>query len=70
MLQKSLSPGPIEPSPGRRGWPKGTVMERAIQDLIKMVALRKFVLTHALHLGRFLVLLKCYLVAIKLLSQA
>ncbi|XP_073388998.1 ubinuclein-1 isoform X3 [Physcomitrium patens] len=36
---KSLSPGPIEPSPGRRGWPKGTVMERAIQDLIKMVAL-------------------------------
>uniref|UniRef100_A0A7I4FND0 Hpc2-related domain-containing protein n=1 Tax=Physcomitrium patens TaxID=3218 RepID=A0A7I4FND0_PHYPA len=35
----SLSPGPIEPSPGRRGWPKGTVMERAIQDLIKMVAL-------------------------------
>nr|XP_024392536.1 ubinuclein-2-like isoform X3 [Physcomitrium patens] len=36
---KSLSPGPKEPSPGRRGWPKGTVMERAIQDLIKMVAL-------------------------------
>ncbi|KAG0623138.1 hypothetical protein M758_3G150900 [Ceratodon purpureus] len=37
--QKSLSPGPKEPSPGRRGWPKGTVMERAIQDLIKIVHL-------------------------------
>ncbi|CAM6032831.1 unnamed protein product [Sphagnum compactum] len=38
-VSKSISPGPKESSPGRRsGWPKGTVMERAIQDLEKGVA--------------------------------
>jgi hypothetical protein len=37
--QKSSSPGPKESSPSRRsGWPKGTMMERAIQDLEKGVA--------------------------------
>ncbi|CAK9274642.1 unnamed protein product [Sphagnum jensenii] len=36
---KSSSPGPKESSPSRRsGWPKGTMMERAIQDLEKGVA--------------------------------
>ncbi|CAM6021935.1 unnamed protein product [Sphagnum balticum] len=37
--EKSSSPGPKESSPSRRsGWPKGTMMERAIQDLEKGVA--------------------------------
>jgi hypothetical protein len=41
--QKSSSPGPKESSPSRRsGWPKGTMMERAIQDLEKGVAECRF----------------------------